>query len=188
MTRRTVGVTAGSMHGLVVVVAVLLASPTIAAERLPLAGATVEACFTPGEDCAGVVVAAIGEALHSVRVLAYGFTAPRILAALVDARRRGVDVRLVLDGSNLKDRYSKAREAAAAGITVRIDSSVAIAHSKVVLVDDALVLTGSYNFTVSANRRNAENLLIVRGSLPLAKRMRTFFEERERVSEPLRLP
>lgn len=161
------------------------ASSPAAADRIHLEGATAETCFTPGEDCAAVVIAAIGEARRTIRLLGYGFTSRRILDALVDAHRRGVDVRLVLDASNLRDRYSRAGEAAASGIRVAIDGSVSISHNKLLMVDDALVMTGSYNFTVSANTRNAENLVVVRGSQRLAERMAAYFAEREKASRPL---
>jgi len=52
----------------------------------------------------------------------------------------------------------------AAGIEVRSDGKHAIQHNKVMLIDDDIVITGSYNFTKSAESRNAENIMIVRSS------------------------
>jgi phosphatidylserine/phosphatidylglycerophosphate/cardiolipin synthase-like enzyme len=53
-------------------------------------------------------------------------------------------------------------------ILLRLDASHAIAHNKVIVVDEELVITGSFNFTNSAQTRNAENLLVLK-STELAK-------------------
>jgi phosphatidylserine/phosphatidylglycerophosphate/cardiolipin synthase-like enzyme len=62
---------------------------------------------------------------------------------------------------------------AAAGIPVRLETRFAIAHNKIILIDPleagSAVITGSYNFTYSAQARNAENLLILRGNPALAQ-------------------
>ena len=59
------------------------------------------------------------------------------------------------------ERYSSADFLARAGIPVRIDAAHAIAHNKVMLIDDSMVITGSFNFTRAAEEKNSENLLIV---------------------------
>ena len=48
-----------------------------------------------------------------------------------------------------------------AGVPVSIDDAPAIAHNKVIILDDATVLTGSFNFTKSADERNAENVVLL---------------------------
>ena len=96
---------------------------------------------------------------------AYSFTSPPILSALVSAKGRGLDVAVILDKSNdrsgEKSRYSGATFVAHAGIPVFIDHQPAIAHNKIVIIDRHLVITGSYNFTRSAERRNAENVTFI---------------------------
>jgi phosphatidylserine/phosphatidylglycerophosphate/cardiolipin synthase-like enzyme len=68
---------------------------------LPAHGAGVATtCFTPGEDCTSVIVGEIAAAKREVLVQAYSFTSPEIVKALIDARKRGVDVRAILDRSN----------------------------------------------------------------------------------------
>lgn len=105
----------------------LITAPPAAAEpRIPLDGASVEACFTPGSDCAAAIVSAIGEGTRRVWVLAYGFTLQPIADALVRARGRGADVRVVLDASNEREPSTALRTLLAAGIQVRIDRSTAI--------------------------------------------------------------
>ncbi len=162
----------------------VLASPAIAGSRIPLDGATAEACFTPGNDCAAVVVSAISSARQRVWLLGYGFTEDRIVEALLDARRRGTDVRLILDRSNADGGMrSAAAYIAKRGIPVRIDRTVRIAHNKLILIDGDTVIMGSLNWTKAGNRMNAENVHVLRGAKPLADRHAAYFLERELVSE-----
>ena len=131
------------------------------------APATVSTCFTPGpESCAEQIVDRIDEAHLSVRVQAYYLTQPLILRAIATAKRRGLDVEVILDKSQDRrnssgSRYSGATYLANAGVSVWIDDAPAIAHSKIIILDDRLVLTGSFNFTKSADTRNAENVVII---------------------------
>lgn len=54
------------------------------------------------------------------------------------------------------------------GIPLWIDDRVAIAHNKVMIIDNSTVITGSFNFTTSAQKRNAENVLVLRDAPQLA--------------------
>lgn len=153
------------------VAAVLCASP-VAAKDGPDAGVipatgTIELRFSPGGGAAAAVVRAIDAARQRVMVQAYSFTNRKIAAALVAAHQRGVDVQAVLDHSNKRDQYSAATFLANHGIPVRVDAQHPIAHNKLILIDDDVVITGSMNFTRAGDERNAENLLILRGNRPL---------------------
>ena len=70
-------------------------------------------------------------------------------------------VEVILDKSQVSDRYSSADFLARAGIPVKIDAAHAIAHNKVMVIDGLVVITGSFNFTTAAEQRNAENLLVI---------------------------
>lgn len=140
-------------------------------------------CFTPGEDCTGVIVGELANAKREIEVQAYSFTSAPIAKALVDAKARGVDVRVILDKSQNTERYSSATFLANAGIPVWIDDKVAIAHNKVMIIDRETVVTGSFNFTRSAQERNAENLLILRDA-KLAGLYERNWQSRQAVSRP----
>ncbi len=144
-------------------------------------------CFTPGMDCTGQIVAAIEGAQDSVDIQAYSFTSAAIAKALVEAKRRGVRVRVILDKSQLSERYSSAKFLVNAGIPVWIDDRVAIAHNKVMIIDDEIVITGSFNFTRSAQDRNAENLLIIKDA-NLATLYEWNWQSRLTVSRPYDSP
>jgi phosphatidylserine/phosphatidylglycerophosphate/cardiolipin synthase-like enzyme len=123
-----------------------------------------EVYFSPRGGCTEAVVSGLGKAKQEVLVQAYSFTSAPIAQALVAARKRGVDVRVLLDKSQVSERYSSAEFLARAGIPVKIDTVHAIAHNKVMVIDRATVITGSFNFTRAAEERNAENLLVIHDS------------------------
>lgn len=127
--------------------------------------AEIDVCFRPGVvSCADKIVAAIDGAQTTLLVQAYNFTAPTIIQAIARAKARGVDVRALLDKENRQKRYSGATYLANAGVPLRIDDKVAIAHNKVIVIDGALTVGGSYNFTGSAETRNAENVTFTRST------------------------
>jgi phospholipase D len=153
-------------------------------------GVSMDVCFRPGAvACERQIVAAIDGASRTLLVQAYGFTNPQIVQAIGNARKRGVDVRVILDKTNLPGRDGKSRYTGMtylenARVPVRVDDRVAIAHNKVMVIDGALVVGGSYNYTRSAEERNAENVTFTRGACA-ANLFRNNFEKRWNASEPV---
>jgi phosphatidylserine/phosphatidylglycerophosphate/cardiolipin synthase-like enzyme len=47
------------------------------------------------------------------------------------------------------------------GLDVRLDGNGGQMHHKVIIIDRSIVITGSYNFSASAETRNDENLVII---------------------------
>lgn len=91
----------------------------------------IELCFTPPSGCSEVIEREISKAISSIYVQAYGMTSPTIANALIKAHERGVKVRILLDKSNLKDKWSKRFVLVDAGIDVGIDKVPGIAHNKI---------------------------------------------------------
>jgi phosphatidylserine/phosphatidylglycerophosphate/cardiolipin synthase-like enzyme len=120
--------------------------------------------FTPPAGAASGLIKQIDGAKKSIKVMAYGFTATNLAEALVRAKRRGIDVTLIQDEKSAQNNRETLPILLAAGIEVRSDGKHAIQHNKVMLIDDDIVITGSYNFTKSAEKRNAENIMIVRST------------------------
>ena len=156
--------------------AALLLCLTVGAGATPLpATGTVEVLFTPWDDAEGAIVRALGKERESIHVQAYLLTSRSIAKALQEARARGMAVEILADREMLeKSDKSLLPLLAEGGIPVWLETRYAVAHNKVMLIDaaqpDAVVITGSYNFTWSAQARNAENLLILRGNPALARR------------------
>ena len=106
-----------------------------------------------------------------------------IAKALVEARKRGIKIEVVLDKSQKREKYTSADFIAHAGIPTYIDSVHAIAHNKIMILDRQILITGSFNFTKAAEEKNAENLLILKGNKPLVDRYIKNFEEHKGHSE-----
>jgi len=101
-------------------------------------------------------------AKSEILVQAYSFTSAPIAKALVDAHKRGVKVEAILDKSQRSEKYTSAAFLANSRIPTFIDARHAIAHNKIMIIDQSTVITGSFNFTKAAEEKNAENLLIIK--------------------------
>ncbi|WP_075355221.1 phospholipase D family protein [Desulfovibrio sp. DV] len=131
---------------------------------LTLKDTPVSIYFSPKGGAQQALVDAIGTAKESIYVQAYSFTSAPIAKALIDAAQRGIKLEAILDKSQRKATYTGATFLKNEGIPVWIDAKHAIAHNKVMIIDGATVITGSFNFTKAAEEKNAENLLIIRDS------------------------
>jgi phosphatidylserine/phosphatidylglycerophosphate/cardiolipin synthase-like enzyme len=134
----------------------------VSASLLPATGdaasRAIEFAFSPNGGATELVVKTIESAKISVRVAAYSFTSKPIAIALLDAQRRGIDVRLVVDKSNVTARYTAATFLENQGVPVRLEDRYAIMHDKFAEVDGVTVEIGSFNFTAAAESHNAENV------------------------------
>ncbi len=117
----------------------------------------------------------VREARDEILVQIYIFTSRPLARELIEASRRGVRVRVLADGRmHRRPAGNVLPRLVEAGIPVALESDdYPAAHNKVMIVDadgaHPVVVTGSYNYTWSARRRNAENLLILRDNPPLAR-------------------
>ena len=118
--------------------------------------------FTPPAGGASGLIKQIDASKKSIKVMAYGFTALPLSDALIRAHRRGIKVELIQDEKSSHNNRDAIAQMIEAGIDVRSDGKHAIQHNKVMLIDDSIVITGSYNFTNSAEKRNAENIIILK--------------------------
>jgi phosphatidylserine/phosphatidylglycerophosphate/cardiolipin synthase-like enzyme len=146
---------------------------------------TIQVAFTPGDNATWLVVDAIQHARRQVLVQLFSFTSRDIAVALIAARQRGLDVQVIADpGQARRAEHSLVDEIAAAGVPTFFDREHDSAHNKIMVIDansqDAVVITGSFNFTHAAQHRNAENLLLFRGNPQLtAAYLRNWQRHRE---------
>ena len=143
----------------------------------------VQVYFSPQGGATQAVVEALNQATNSVLVQAYSFTSAPIARALVEARRRGLQIQVILDKSQRTEKYSEADFLKNEGIPTMIDAEHAIAHNKIMIIDTYIVLTGSFNFTKAAEENNAENLLVLNDPV-LAKRYADNWFAHQSNSEP----
>jgi phosphatidylserine/phosphatidylglycerophosphate/cardiolipin synthase-like enzyme len=128
---------------------------------LDLGDAMVEILFSPDDHPADRIVEAIETATSSIDVLAFSFTSDDIAGALLARQRAGAHVRVVLEADQAAGAGSQYDALQAAGVDVRLDGNEGLLHHKVIVVDGSTVITGSYNFSRSAETTNDENVLII---------------------------
>jgi len=136
---------------------IIILSITISISTL----AKTEVYFSLSDNPQKEIIKNINQAEAFINIAMYIFTDREIALSLIKARERGVKVRLYLDKDQVDYRYSQSRFLVQKGIKTRISSNEYIMHNKFAIIDNRILLTGSYNWTFSANSRNDENLLII---------------------------
>nr|WP_205298418.1 phospholipase D family protein [Pantoea formicae] len=153
------------------------------------AGASVTAGFSPGGTALDLILQLTGRARQSADdVAAYDFTSRPVAQALSDAVARGVKVRLVADEKKSRDRWSLVGQLACAGVDVRLNGMYSIMHNKFMVTDGSAVETGSFNYTSSAEKRNAENALVIQDEPGIARQYQAEFNRLWNESVPVSCP
>jgi phosphatidylserine/phosphatidylglycerophosphate/cardiolipin synthase-like enzyme len=142
---------------------------------LTINGNQVEIYFSPDNGVTKQIVDLVGRAQDSIYFLAYSFTSDDIGAAIIRRAQEGVRVAGVMDAdqvlSNQGTEYDKFMQA---GLDVRKDGNEGLMHHKVIIIDQRIVITGSYNFTNSAETQNDENVVIIFSPVIAAKYLEEF--------------
>lgn len=128
---------------------------------LVLAGTRVETFFSPEDRAQTRLVELIDSAEDSIYILAYSFTSDPLAEALLAAQARGVEILGVFDNTQAANQGGEFGRLTASDIDVRIDGEGGSMHNKVLIIDGAIVVTGSYNFSANAEHSNDENMLII---------------------------
>ena len=116
--------------------------------------------FSPGDDCENAIVSCIRNARRSIKICVFTISENVISESIIEAKKRGVSVKVITDNDKLNDKGSDIRWLAREEVKVKIDESSSHMHHKFCVVDKSVLLTGSYNWTKSAADRNQENLLV----------------------------
>jgi len=146
-------------------------------------GAAVAVCFSPEEDCTAFATDAIDAAERQILVNAYALTTGSgVVEALIGAKQRGVDVKLIVDRTTPCERGSGIEPLARIGVPIWIDRGVRIAHATAMVIDDEVALVGSMNWTASA-ARNSEHLNLI-ASPAVAAAYAAHWRDRQAVSVP----
>ncbi len=141
----------------IITLTIIILSITISISTL----SKTEVYFSLSDNPQKEIIKNINQAQTSINIAMYIFTDREIALPLIKARERGVRVRLYLDQDQVDYQYSQSLFLVQRGIKTRISSNNYIMHNKFAIIDNRLLLTGSYNWTFSANNRNDENLMVI---------------------------
>jgi len=143
--------------------------------QIEIASVQVENIFEAEGDARSRMIQLIKGAKSNLEVMAFVFTDDDIASAIMARHRAGVSVRMVIETRNLDAAGSDVAAFRQAGIDVLLDGNPYLMHHKVIIIDQVVVVTGSYNFSSNAANYNDENVLILHGA-EIAGQYRSEFE------------
>ena len=121
------------------------------------------------------IIPLIEKAQNYIYIPAFILTHDGMARALIKAKQRGVDVKLIIDATNCYATSSKVKLLRNVGIPVKIENYAGKVHSKSIIIDDKYIIAGSMNFTMTGENKNDENCLIIENA-KLTKNKREFLE------------
>jgi phosphatidylserine/phosphatidylglycerophosphate/cardiolipin synthase-like enzyme len=153
--------------------------------KIPLPDGQIEYFFSPEDGINQYVVEALNNAQSRIVFMAFSYTDKLISQAMIDAHNRGVSVQGVMEAQNANGTGAVFNTLADADIDILRDGNCYIMHHKTIIIDDELVITGSYNFTKSAEKSNDENLLMIRSPQLATQALAEYTRVRTQAEEPL---
>ena len=123
----------------------------------------IEIYFSPQDKpLTNAVIPRIKEAQKYIYIPTFFITDYEIVSELINAKKRGVDIKIILDALSASSKYSKHELLRNAGILVKTENFAGKMHAKTILIDDKYLIIGSMNFSNSGNTKNDENLIVLK--------------------------
>jgi phosphatidylserine/phosphatidylglycerophosphate/cardiolipin synthase-like enzyme len=122
--------------------------------------ALTNVCFSPSNCCENNIVELINKSNETIDIAIYSFTNEKIYESLLNAKNRGIAIRIVADKTQSKGRSSLIPKLQEQGFDIRIKKKVKIEHNKFGVFDKNMIITGSYNWTTAATKSNSENCML----------------------------
>ncbi len=126
-----------------------------------LEGTPAQVLFSPEDHVVNNIIALVNDAKFNIRFLAFSFTDYPLAQAMIDRARAGVDAQGVFETFGSSSDGSELKTLWCAGVPVRQDGNSSFLHDKVIIIDNSIVVTGSLNFSSSADESNEENIIII---------------------------
>lgn len=139
-----------------------------------LKNSTIEIYFSPQDKPSDRIVQLIKNSKHYIYIPTFLITHTKISNALIEAHKKGIDVKVIMDANSVYTRNTKHHLLKSNGIPVKIENYAGKMHSKTMIIDDEYLILGSMNFSNSGENKNDENLLIIKDKL-LATHYKNFF-------------
>ena len=140
-----------------------------------ISGTNIDIYFSPQDKCiTNAIIPLINKAENYIYIPTFVLTDRGITSALISAKKRGVDVRMIIDALNASVQHSKHKELRNGGILVKTENYAGKMHSKSIIIDDKYTVVGSMNFSFSGENKNDENLLVIQNP-QMTKAYKQFF-------------
>jgi phosphatidylserine/phosphatidylglycerophosphate/cardiolipin synthase-like enzyme len=129
--------------------------------ELQIGNSLVDTCFAPEDHCGDKVIDLVKESQKSIHFMAFSFTNNAVGNAIAKRAKAGVKVSGVFEARNVSDEFSEYAYFKKQHMNVRLDGNKYYMHHKVIIIDDQIVIMGSFNFTDNADKSNDENILVI---------------------------
>lgn len=139
-----------------------------------LGNSIIEIYFSPKDKSSYRIVQLIKNSHKYIYIPTFLITHSEITTELINAKKRGVDVRIIIDANSTTTKNSKHKILRSNGIPLKTENYAGKLHSKMIIIDDEYTITGSMNFSNSGENKNDENLLIIKDN-KIAKLHKDFF-------------
>lgn len=142
--------------------------------RFVLNNSEIEVYFSPQDKATARIIEIINNAKNYIYAPTFLITNRNIAQALLSAKAKGVDVRILIDANGATTSHTKLQELRNAGILIKTENFAGKLHSKSIIADGEYIITGSMNFSYSGADKNDENTLIIKNK-ELEDAYKTFF-------------
>jgi phosphatidylserine/phosphatidylglycerophosphate/cardiolipin synthase-like enzyme len=121
----------------------------------------IEPYFTPEDNLTDRIIELINNAKKSIHVMIFTFSKKEIAEALIQAKNRGIDVKVIAEEYQSNYNWAQINYLKENGVNVILDKNYKTFHHKTMIIDEEITITGSFNFTNSAQYYNDENSLVI---------------------------
>lgn len=157
---------------------------TVELQSTNVNGTPIDVLFAPEDEVMSYLVPFVERAEKSIRFMAFSFTHDDLGAAVLDRASAGVDVMGIFEKRGSETEYSELPNLYCAGLPVRQDGNPGILHHKVFIIDDDILITGSFNFSNNADESNDENVIIIQNAEIVGKYLQEFERRWEEAEAP----
>ncbi len=152
--------------------------------KVVLNGTEIHAYFSPQDKAiTNAVLPLIRQSKRYIYIPTFVITEKRTVEELIKAKQRGVDVRMIIDALSASNKHSKHQVLRDGGVWVKAENYAGKMHSKSMIVDDEYTIVGSMNFSSSGEKRNDENLLVIRDSATAKFYKENFLHQWNRIDD-----
>jgi phosphatidylserine/phosphatidylglycerophosphate/cardiolipin synthase-like enzyme len=136
------------------------APSTISNQWAIIDGTPMQVLFSSEDKIVNNLIALVNDAQSNIRFLAFSFTDYPLAQAMIDRAKAGVDVKGVYETFGSSGPRSELKTFWCAGLPIRQDGNSGFLHDKIIIIDNSIVVTGSLNYSSSADDENEENVVI----------------------------
>ncbi len=153
-------------------------APSLVGEQqITVNGTPIFVVFSPEDKPVQHILPYLQNARRNIRFMAFSYTQPDMGNAMLERIKNGVTVEGVFETVGSDSEHGEMMLLHCGGGKIRRDGNPGFLHHKVIIIDNRIVITGSFNFSDSANTKNNENVIII-DNADIAKR---YLDEFQRV-------